>query len=77
MRKTFRCKDDHPIFKKLNELYDLADKLGISFEFYDRGCYVTDKESKMTYMMKDVESDTAVLDLPPSLEYKVVYEKDV
>lgn len=72
----FRLKDDHPLFPKLEQLFDKMDELGIEL-WYDpyRGFIV--QHEKREYELLDLEDlgdRSSLTQLPPTMEWKLCRE---
>jgi len=71
-----RLKVNHPTAQKMQQLWDLAYKLGLSIAFYGHRTIVTDSEFPNRYYdMHDPEdSDDAISEFPPTLGYVLKFE---
>lgn len=76
--ERLRLKDSHPLAKKIEELYQHADKLGITLHF-GFVCTVEDREDNTEYILEDIEAPSGSQKgnfgcFPPPLEWKITYE---
>lgn len=71
--KKLRLKDDHPTMVKVYKLMELADDLGISFEFCGQGGVVVhDYDCKLpTLILEDIEPDHWFQEFPFATEFKI------
>jgi hypothetical protein len=72
-------KDNHPTMVKLDKLFGLAEELGLSFSFHHYGTSVHDSERdsnlpELIMLDADHQQDEGVMDFPPTLEFKLVYD---
>jgi len=74
---TYRLKENHPTYKKVEKVFALAEKLGISF-YYTRAGYmmVADSSQDAEFFLSDVDSDLPCETIPHHVEFKLTYEKD-
>lgn len=74
---TKRITDNHPTMLKFNTLCNLAEDLGISLDFDNYRTILRDKEfPDISFEILDNEDYRPVMDLPPFLEFKIVFESD-
>lgn len=71
--------DKHPLSEKLEKIFGLMDELGVTFNF-DALLIEVGHENKL-YRLMDLEAGyweglSKVDFLPPSTEYKLLYEKE-
>lgn len=72
-----RLLDNHPTMVKLQKLFDLAMKLGITISFNGHDTIVEDIDGGISLplmRLRGAESDSPVDTVPYDLEYKVVFE---
>lgn len=75
--KYLRLNDKHLLTKKVEQVFELMNTLGLSFEFNDHYLNIKDTtQSKFSeFYMKDIESDDAFMEvLPPIFEYKITVD---
>lgn len=74
-----RLLDNHPTIQKLKKVYQLMDELNLSISFHDYGnIVVLDKDNpKHNLLMKDLDNDGPVHELPPQLETKLVFNEAI
>lgn len=76
--KTYRLNEKHPDFQKLEKLFDYMDKAGIRISAGIEGGHgaqiiIGDNH----YWLRDIDRpDSAMDEFPPSLEWKLNFEKD-
>ncbi|KKN43556.1 hypothetical protein LCGC14_0702030 [marine sediment metagenome] len=76
--ERLRLRHTHPVSKKVDKLYDLADKLGISFHFGNvMSIEVRDDDTE--YLIEDLEGPSGSQEanpgsFPPCLEWKITTE---
>jgi hypothetical protein len=81
MIEVFRVSADRPVMKKLEDIFTLMDKLGVRIDVDDNILMV--HHDGQTYKMLDLEqsyhdsSYSNIPCLPPHLEYKLCYEKEL
>jgi hypothetical protein len=76
--KKFRLKDEHPVVRNVDRVFELMDELGLSFEITRMGEIRVRTAAGDVFAISDAEStDETVSELPPALEWKVTFEKDV
>ena len=74
---TKRITEHHPFMKKVNELYDKMQELGLFISYNQMGgLKITDSESGQDYTFKDIESADAVQDFPNGFEFKLTFESE-
>jgi hypothetical protein len=78
VHQRLRLKDTHPVAKKVEKLYQLADELGISFHF-GYVCHLEVRGDDVEYIFEDLEADSGSDEgnprcFPPSLEWKITKE---
>lgn len=75
-----RLKPNHPVAQKLEQIFELMEKLGVTIEIGDN--IVTVKTNGAEYQMYDNELNVAqanhsqIDQLPPKLEYKIIGDKN-
>lgn len=70
--KRLRLKDTHPTMVKLNQVLDLADKLGVSVSVENFVTLLHDAENQTVFYMEDADHNgEPVTDFPPALEFNV------
>jgi hypothetical protein len=74
---NYKLKDEHPFVKKLAQLMDLAESLGISidFSYCNSRTIIQDTGTNKDYYLQDLDSGTPVTVFPPLTEYKLTYNK--
>ena len=72
-----RLKDNHPTLQKVAQIFELCDKLGISFRYSRAGYMMVDVDGGKPdcLYLDDVDSSLPVIVIPHLLEYKLTYEK--
>jgi hypothetical protein len=80
--KSYKCTDTHPTVKKLQQLEDLANELGITICFSNAGTTLTDNDiPDTTFHLRDIEDEgrswhpVGVMKFPPATEYKITLDK--
>ena len=80
--KRSNLKDTHPTVVKLNQLYALADELGIQLEFLGQGgCKVYDRDAPEghEFFMMDISDEgphrSEITSFPHAFETKLVVER--
>lgn len=75
--RRLRLKENHPTAIKLNQLFELADKLGISLEFSNSTRVLvsdSDRDENLPPLwLEDIEDSDYGGNFPPTTEYKLVY----
>ena len=72
----YKLTDKHPLWKKLQNVWDVMEKEGIQL-YVDRYGILHMLHEDQEYDIVDSEEPSQPVDpLPPSFEYKVVFEKD-
>lgn len=71
--KRLRLKDSHPVMQKYNQLWELADSLGITLEFYGHRTILIDNETDKCYDVDDIEG-SAISTFPYPLEVKLTFD---
>jgi len=79
---TKRLTDQHPTYKKLVQLQDLADSLGIRISFNPYNTTVYDFELKKEFELKDIEDIRyshceEIREFPYPMEWKLIYDDGV
>lgn len=76
--RRLRLKENHPTAIKLNQLFELADKLGISLEFSNSTRVLvsdSDRDENLPPLwLEDIEESDYDGSFPPTTEYKLVYD---
>lgn len=76
MVKIIRAKDNHPLHKVLNELWDKMDELGLRFELPLTTFPTRVEYQGQIWELTDLEHyNEPVTDFPPGLEYKLIREE--
>jgi hypothetical protein len=66
----------HPFMKKVDQLYDLMDKLNISIEYGGvGGLNIIDTESNQSYRLKDKDTGEYLPYFPTGTEFKLSFEE--
>jgi hypothetical protein len=74
---TKRITENHPFMKKVNELYDLMENLGICIEYDNMGGFnIVDTETNQTYKLKDLEGSHSLDSFPTGFEFKLTFESE-
>lgn len=75
---THKLLDGHPTLAKLQQLFELAEKLGILIDYTHSNCmvYVTDTKLNLQFELKDIDDNRPVRQFPPHSEYKLTFEKE-
>lgn len=67
--------EHHPFMKKVNEICNEMQKLGVSIEYNGMGALsITDTETNETYRLKYLDDGGLISDFPPLVEFKLVIE---
>lgn len=67
--------ENHPFMKKVNELYDKMEELGIRIEYAGAGgLKITDTNSNKEYMLKDIGTSECLSYFPTGIEFKLTFE---
>lgn len=69
-----RLKETHPTFRKVQQVFDLMDQLGITIEFNGYHTVVADKNLDAEMQLKDADSGEVLTFVPPFMEYKLIIE---
>jgi hypothetical protein len=69
-----RLTQEHPLHKKVVQLEELADKLGIEISFTGYHTIVKDKESGLEAKLVDNEGGYTVTEFPSVFEWKLRVE---
>lgn len=70
----FRLKDNHPLVKNLEKIFELFDDLGISFSVdYNYGVLIDYKGE--TFSIVELDDGRKITSIPPALEYKIIIDK--
>ncbi len=75
-----RLLSNHPVVQKLEQIFELMEKLGVTIEIGDN--IITVKTNGVEYQMYDNELNIAranhsqIDQLPPKLEYKIIGDKN-
>jgi hypothetical protein len=80
MSHKYKLKADHPFAKKVAELFETMDRLGIRMEVGTYETIITDTENNKEYVIKDIEAsgiNNSVLEFPYRYEYKLTFESPV
>lgn len=77
--RYLRLKDSHPTMQKLDQLFALAEELGINIGFSGYGVATIedrDRDKDLPPLrMQDIENSDYPMDsFPPTLDFKVIYE---
>jgi dGTP triphosphohydrolase len=72
--ERLRLKETHPLYQKVEKLFELADELGLSFQIYYNSVFVYQKDDSITYNMEDIEDGQTINELPPRFEWKITCE---
>ena len=72
-----RLKDNHPTMDKVAQIFELCDKLGISFRYTRAGTMMVDVDggSPDCLYLQDADSSLPCPIIPHPVEYKLTYEK--
>lgn len=79
MPKTMRLTEKHSTSKKLDQVFELMDKLGISIIYGAYGrVFLHDTEfPEVEFELKDSDYGSEGPDaVPPTMEFKIIYEDD-
>jgi len=76
-QKLFSLKEDHPFMKKVNELCEIMDKLGITIDLTYDGLLMIDKTKGDRFKIRDMDSMEPCQDFPPPFEFKLTFYKEV
>lgn len=72
----YRLKDSHSTMRKVAQIFELCDKLGISFRYSRAGYMMVDVDGQEEdFYLQDVDTSLPVAVIPHPLEYKITYEK--
>jgi hypothetical protein len=72
--RYLRLKSEHPLRKKVEQVFKLMDDLNIAFEVADNHFIIKDytEKSSTLFYLKDIESDDNYVEaLPPVTDYKI------
>lgn len=76
--KTFRLKPDHPARKRLEKLFALMEKRGISFEIDQCGTIYAMVDGER-FRLRDTEyrafEGSGIYELPPMMEYAILIDR--
>ena len=77
--ERLRLKDSHPVAKKVDQLYQLAEELGISFDFSGYRCILDVRDDNVEYLFEDLEAKSGSDEgnpraFPPDTEWKITKE---
>ncbi len=76
MSKQFRLKEHHSTYQKYQQLYELADKLGITLCFAAGVCVIEDVDKPgITFYLEDIEDNHIITSFPHPTETKIVYRE--
>lgn len=75
--KKYKLKDSHPTKRKVDEIFELCQKLGINFR-YTRAGYmmVDDSHRNESFYLEDVDSSLPCQTIPHPIEFKLTYDED-
>ena len=72
---TMRLKTEHPLCKKLEQIFNLMEKLDIKIEVTSYDIFIIHEDKR--YKLIDNDSGGYPMnDFPPYMEYKLTYEKE-
>lgn len=79
----YRLKETHATFKKMQEVFDKMRELGLEFRIgyagrltvIDSSQPAANREFEIRMMDDDGTDNTNISELPPTLDYKLIYEK--
>jgi len=75
--KTFKLSENHPTMKKMDELNEFMEKLGLSFSITRLGSILVNDNEWPDKVLEivDLENNTPITSLPSEFEYKIIYQK--
>jgi translation elongation factor P/translation initiation factor 5A len=73
---VMRLKTEHPVSQKLKKIFDLMDELGVRIVVTNNGTFVYNEEQTYNLFDNDFRS-YPMNEMPPYMEYKITYEKDL
>lgn len=83
MRKKIRLTEKHPVHKKVCQVFDLMDELGIRFFIVRNGEIMVKQEGSCEeFFLLDLEENDSIdnrspYDLPPAFDWKIAGEREV
>lgn len=73
----YKLKDRHPFHQKVQQLFNLADELGISIAYFGNSAtLVKDRETGQQYRLEDIETNEPFVEFPAMSEFKLTFNKD-
>lgn len=67
-----RAKENHPLHKKMDQLFQLMEELNISISTDSYNTTVTDKSTGEEWYLRDADSGERMTDIPAWCEFKLV-----
>ena len=77
MKKRLKLTEKHPFFKRLDEVFELMEKNKLSIHTFGDQSVAVDHETGIEYELADRDDGRGFTSLPPSFEFKLVFERDV
>lgn len=69
-------KENHPVMQKVAQIFELCDKLGVSFKYSRAGYVMVDVDGETeSFYLDDVDRGSPCCVIPHPVEYKLTYEK--
>ena len=70
-----KLNNDNPFKKKVDELMQIAEEMGIKIEYNNYYTIITDVHNNKEYHMCDLDSGEQSKEFPTFAEFKLIYEK--